>query len=147
MPEQSLSSKYFCNCLTRLCSQTAASASESNDRIYCVSSARSEAQAIYENYYIQWLLLLFLVIYSASLSGSDDFVLFDSLDGKETVLICKCFMRYSNFAHKLNSQLWMETRLLFATIYSVFSLIRLLNIQCIPKYNSSFYKRMLHCYH
>ncbi len=35
----------------------------------------------YENYYIQWLLLLFLVIFSASLSESDDFVLFDSLDG------------------------------------------------------------------
>ncbi len=27
------------------------------------------------------LLLIFLVIFSASLSGSDDFVLFDSLDG------------------------------------------------------------------
>ncbi len=35
-------------------------------------------------YYIWkwWLLLLFLVIFSASLSGSDDFVLFDSLVGK-----------------------------------------------------------------
>lgn len=30
----------------------------------------------------------------------------------ETVLIWKCFRRYSNFAHKLNSQLWMETWLL-----------------------------------
>ncbi len=46
------------NCL---CSQTAASASESNDSIYCVSSARSEVYQvhyiIYENYYIQWLLI------------------------------------------------------------------------------------------
>ncbi len=33
---------------------------------------------IYENYYIQWLLLLFLVTFSASLSGSDGFVRFDS---------------------------------------------------------------------
>ncbi len=33
--------------------------------------------------YIQWLLLLFFVIFSASLSGSDDFVLFDSLDGND----------------------------------------------------------------
>ncbi len=32
------------------------------------------------NYYIQWLLLLFLVVFSASLSGRDDFDLFDSLD-------------------------------------------------------------------
>ncbi len=33
---------------------------------------------------------------------------FDSLDGN--VLVRKCFMRmrYFNFAHKLNSQLWME---------------------------------------
>ncbi len=55
-----------------------------------VSSARSEVQVIiiiiiiiiiYENYYIQWLLLLFIGIFSASLSGSGNFVLFDSLDG------------------------------------------------------------------
>ncbi len=54
---------------------------------------------------MQWLLLLFLVMFSASFSGSEDVVLFDS------VVICKCFMQYSNFAHKLNLQLWMETRL------------------------------------
>ncbi len=30
----------------------------------------------------------------------------------EMVLVHKCFMRYSNFAQKLNSQLWMETRLM-----------------------------------
>ncbi len=29
----------------------------------------------------------------------------------ETVLICKYFIRYSNFAHKLNLQLWVETQL------------------------------------
>ncbi len=34
-------------------------------------------------------------MYSGSLSGSDDLVLFDSLDGK--VLFSKCFMRYFNF--------------------------------------------------
>ncbi len=32
---------------------------------------------MYENDYIQWLLLVFLVIFSASLLRSDDFVLFD----------------------------------------------------------------------
>ncbi len=54
-----------------------------------VSAPRSEVQVIiiiiiiiYENYYIQWLLLLFIGIFSASLSGSGNFVLFDSLDGK-----------------------------------------------------------------
>ncbi len=30
---------------------------------------------------IQWLLLVFFVIFSASLSGRDDFVLFESSDG------------------------------------------------------------------
>ncbi len=39
-----------------------------------------------ENVYIQWLLLLFLVIFSASYSESDDFVLFDSLDGNGAYL-------------------------------------------------------------
>ncbi len=39
----------------------------------------------------------YLVIFSAGLSGSDDFVLFDWL---ETVLIHKCFMWNSNIAHK-----------------------------------------------
>ncbi len=57
------------------------------------------------NYYIQWLLLLFLVIFSASLSERDDF---DSGDGKRCS-IHKYLMQYSNFALKLNSQLWMET--------------------------------------
>ncbi len=40
--------------------QQPASSSECNDRIYCVTSARSKAKLIYimyENYYIQWLLL------------------------------------------------------------------------------------------
>ncbi len=73
---------FLLNCLTQLRSQIAAFTSESNDRIYCVSSARSEAQAIfiYENDYIQELILVFYRLYSASLPGSDDFVLFDSLD-------------------------------------------------------------------
>ncbi len=49
MSKQNLSSKYFCiiahqKCLTWLHSQTAASTSESNDRIHCASSALSEVQ-------------------------------------------------------------------------------------------------------
>ncbi len=81
-----------------------ASASESKTAVFCVSSARSKRKSfiIFENYYIQWLLLLFFI---PSSSGSDDIVL------SEAVLICKCFMRYYNFVHKLNSKLRMETRL------------------------------------
>ncbi len=95
MPEQSLSSKYFCiiasqNRVTRL----QASTSESNDRIvFRLLALRRKSFIIHENYYTQWLLLLFLVIYSAGLSGSDDFVLFDLLDGNGAYL------------HILNSQL------------------------------------------
>ncbi len=109
MPEQSLLSMYFCiiayqKCLTWLCSQKAASNFESNDCIYCVLSAHSEAQVFSSFSYFSF------VIYSASLSGSEHCALVDSLDGN-----CACwqyFMRYYNFAHKLNSQLWMETWLL-----------------------------------
>ncbi len=61
MPEQSLSSKYFCIIVLHDCvPKQLASSSESNNRTDCVSSARSEVQVIYiiyEMYYIQWLLL------------------------------------------------------------------------------------------
>ncbi len=87
------------NCSTTA-SQTSASTSESSDRIYCVSSVR-KSFIIYENDYIQWLLLLFFMIFSASLSGGDYFVLFESLDGNGA---CS-----QMFNAKLNSQLWMET--------------------------------------
>ncbi len=40
-------------------------------------------------------------------------ILFSLTHWMETVLVRKYFMRYSNFVHKLNSQLWLETRLLF----------------------------------
>ncbi len=49
--------------------------------VFRLLALRRKSFIIYENDYIQWLLLLFLVIFSASLSGSDEFVLFDSLDG------------------------------------------------------------------
>ncbi len=58
---------------------------QKQDRIYCVFICSLEVQVnyywLFEIYYNQWPLLLFLMIFSASLSGSDDFVLFDSLDG------------------------------------------------------------------
>ncbi len=45
MPEQSLSSEYFCRIVFHdWVLKQQASTSESNDSIYCVSSARSEAQ-------------------------------------------------------------------------------------------------------
>ncbi len=60
-PEESLSSKYFCIIVLNDCVlKQLASTSERSDSIYCVTSALSEAQIIYiiyENYYIQWLLL------------------------------------------------------------------------------------------
>ncbi len=60
-PEESLSSKYFCIIVFHDCVlKQPASASERSDSIYCVMLARSEVQVIdiiYENYYIQWLLL------------------------------------------------------------------------------------------
>ncbi len=43
----------------------------------------------HETYHIKGLLFL-VILYSASISGSDDFVLFDLLDGN---FIRKCFMR------------------------------------------------------
>ncbi len=45
MPEQSLSSKYFCRIVLHECvPKQQKSTPESNDYIYCVSPARSEAQ-------------------------------------------------------------------------------------------------------
>ncbi len=82
MPEKSLSSKYFGiiashNCFTWLHSQTAKTAFI----VFRLLALRRKQFITYENDYIQWLLLLFLLIFSVSLSGSDDFVLFDLLDG------------------------------------------------------------------
>ncbi len=68
---------FLYNCLTRQRSQTAASSSEH-------STAFIVFRNLYENY-CQWLLLVFLVIFSASLSGSDDFILFDSFDGNNAL--------------------------------------------------------------
>ncbi len=49
--------------------------------VFRLLALRCKSFIAYENYYINWLLALFLVIFSASLSGSDDFVLFDLSDG------------------------------------------------------------------
>ncbi len=48
-----------------------------------------KSSLIYENYYIQWLLLLFFVIFSASLLGSDDFVLFSNVSIQRLNLCAK----------------------------------------------------------
>ncbi len=66
---------FLYNCLTRQRSQTAASSSEHSTEfiVFC---------NLYENY-CQWRLLVFLVIFS--LSGSDDFILFDSVDGNRAL--------------------------------------------------------------
>ncbi len=51
--------------------------------VFRLLSLRCKSFIAYENYYINRLLALFLGIFSASLSGSDDFVLFDleTVDG------------------------------------------------------------------
>ncbi len=74
---------FLYNCLNRLRSQTAASPLKAMTTFIVLRllALRCKSFIVYENYYIQWLLLVFLVIFSASLSRSDDFVLFDSLDG------------------------------------------------------------------
>ncbi len=89
MPEQSLWSKYLCIiasqiCLKQLRFQTAGIHLRKQwPHLFCLVCLLWGANnlIISENYYIQWLLLCFLDIYIASLWGSDDFVLFDLLDG------------------------------------------------------------------
>ncbi len=73
--------------------------SESNDRIYRVSSAHSEVQELI--IIIQWLLLLFLMIGPVYQEVT---ILFS--------LTRECFMQHSNFVHKLDSQFLMETRIM-----------------------------------
>ncbi len=80
----------------------------------CSLKCKSFIFIIFDNYYNKWLLLLFFVIFSASLSGSDDFVISNSLDGNGAY--SQLFYEI-NFAHKLNSQLRVETRLLSKTTY------------------------------
>ncbi len=50
--------------------------------VFRLLALRHKSFIIYEKYYIQWLLPLSFVIFSDSLSGSEDFVLFDSSGGK-----------------------------------------------------------------
>ncbi len=41
--------------------------------VFRLLALRRKSFIIYENYFIQWLILVFLEIFSGSLSGSDDF--------------------------------------------------------------------------
>ncbi len=90
MPEQSLSVNVF----LYICLPERSATTVLPNRSHPPTKARPlllcficslEVQVVYyrlfENYYNQWLLLVLLVRFSAGLSGSDDFVLFDSLDG------------------------------------------------------------------
>ncbi len=105
MPEQSVSSKYFCIIVLHDCKQikslllshhhsTNSRHPPLKDRICCVSSARSQAQVIYHIWkvFINWL---FLVIFSGIRKWR-----FSSfwLVGWKRCFIHKCFMRYSSFA-------------------------------------------------
>ncbi len=87
---------FLYNCLTRPRSQPAAFTSESNDSIYCVSSAHSEAQVIFHI----WK-LLYSVAYPYLVPVYQEVtILFSLTRWMETVLVRKCFMRYSNFGWK-----------------------------------------------
>ncbi len=101
---------FLYNCLIRLCSQTAGIHLQSNNRIYCVSSARSEVQVVYVIYEndIQWLLLYFLWYLVPQFTRKWRFCSL-WLIGWKRWFIRKCFMRYSSFAHKFNLNLWMKT--------------------------------------
>ncbi len=72
------------NSLTRLHSQTAGIHLRKQwpHLLLCLLTPRCKSFIINKKYYIPWPLpLFFILIFSASLAGSDDFVLFDSLDG------------------------------------------------------------------
>ncbi len=80
-------------------------------------SLRRKSFIRYENDYIQWLLLVFLEIFSASLSGSEYFVLFDS-DGNGALfsnVLCDISVKfaslYGNMFDLLNRCVlwWKET--------------------------------------
>ncbi len=77
--------KHICriNSSKRIKNDFDSDSSGSNDRIYWfrMLSLRHRSFIINQNDYIQWLLLLVFVIFSASLSGSDNFVPFDTLEG------------------------------------------------------------------
>ncbi len=76
---------FLYNCLTRLRSQTAGiHLWKQWQRLLCFACSLWDTSNLSFMKIIEWkkwLLLLFLVIFSASLSGSDYFVFFDTLDG------------------------------------------------------------------
>ncbi len=61
---------------------------------------------IYENYSVASPILL--VIFSATVY-QEVTILFSLTRWMEMVALFACFMQYSSFAHKLNSNFWMET--------------------------------------
>ncbi len=110
MPGQSLSSKYFCIIASQNCYMTAFPNSRHPPPkamtaciVFRLLKSRHKSFFIYENYYIQWLLLRFFVIFSVSLSGSDDFVIFPpNGNGAYSPMF---YATFKFFTHKLNSQL------------------------------------------
>ncbi len=78
----SLSSKYFCvflhDCVPK--QQHPPLKAMTAFTVFHLLVLRRKRFFIFADYYILWLLLVFVVLFSASLPGSDHFVLFD-LDG------------------------------------------------------------------
>ncbi len=108
-PEQSLSSKYVCIIVLHDCvpKQQHPPPNAVQHLLYLVFSLRGAS-----NLYNIWKLLysvaspIFLVIFSATVY-QEVTILFSPTRWMETVLYLH--MRYSSFAHKLNSNLWIET--------------------------------------
>ncbi len=92
MPEQSLSSKYFCIIVLHDCFPKQQHPPLKAMTAFTVFHmlALSAQVMIYANYYIQWLLLLFLVIFSATVY-QEVTILFSLTRWMEMVLIRKCF--------------------------------------------------------
>ncbi len=98
-PEQSLSSKYFCIIVLHDCVlKQLASTSKSNNRIYCVSSARSEVQVICHIWKLLYSVAspVFLVIFSATVY-QEVTILFSLTRWMETVLYSQMFYAIFQF--------------------------------------------------
>ncbi len=108
--EESLSSKYFCIIVLHDCDlKQQVSTSERSDSIYCYVCSFWGASNLYYTWNVLYSVAspIFLVIFSATVY-QEVTILFSSRWMKRC-FIRLCFMWYSSFAHKLNSNLWMET--------------------------------------
>ncbi len=116
MPEQSLLSKYFCiiarqNCYTTVFPNSRHPWKQLPHSLCFVCSLWGTNRSLYMKSIIFSGFSHFPLSYLVTVYREVT-ILFSLTHRVEKVLIRKCFMRHSNFAQKLNLQLWMETWLL-----------------------------------